>query len=271
MKKRLFFIVVFSILTFMITCSSDGEVKDDQKSANKNNTDNQQVKTGLKPDWVINFPSSNDYYIGIGNGSSLQQSQDAAVNMLVSQIRVRVRSEINDFLKETNGVTEEEITQSIKMTVKESVEDLEFVEAYQTPEGQFWSYYRLNIAEYKRKQQEKMEAAKNNALDFLTKSDSANDPGLALKYALLGYFHISKYVTQALRVDYAGKSVILINEITARIQSILNNFRFEVLKNNISIEKISPQSVDVPFAITVNQQPVKNFPVIFYNNKGKLD
>lgn len=229
------------------------------------------IEEDEEPGWVRNFPTSSEYYIGIGNGNSLQQAQDGAIAMLVSQIKVKVQSEVRDYMKETNGLTEEEVEHSIKLTVKESIEDLEFVGAYKDPNYKFWAYYRLNIAEYKRKQQEKMENAKRNALDFLVKSDEEEDASLKLKYALLGYFHIGKYVTQALRVTYKGQKVILINELTSRIQKVFSMIQITPLSGKISIEKISPVSQEVKFKVTVSGKPLANFPVLFINNKGELE
>lgn len=229
-----------------------------------------ELEEGEEPEWVRNFPASSEYYIGIGNGNSIQQAQDAAIAMLVSQIRVKVESQISDYMKETNGLTEEEVEHSIKLTVKESIEDLEYVGAYKDPNYKYWAYYRLNIAEYKRKQQEKMENAKRNALDFLVKCDEETDPSLKLKFALLGYFHIGKYVTQALRVSYNGRKVILINELTSRIQKVFSGIKITQQSGKVSIEKISPVSQEVKFRITADGKKLANFPVLFVPGKGEL-
>jgi hypothetical protein len=244
------------------------EIKKASKSTNNKKKKNEEVKvkTGKQPDWITRTPTDPEYYTGIGQGNSLQQSQNAAIANLVSQIRVSIRSEINDYLQETNGVTEEQVTQNINLQVKEDVEDLEFMEAwYDTSKG-YWAYYRLNIAEYKRKQLEKQEQAKEIALDFLGKSDNEKDPALKLKYAFLGYYHVGKYVTKALKADYKGREVILVNELTSRMQQIMNNFVVKSTPGSASIKKINPVPVEVAFTITNDGMPLKNFPVKFSGN-----
>ena len=74
------------------------------------------IETGKKPDWIEDYPISSEYYIGIGQGKAMQQAKDGGINTLVTQIEVNVKSEINDFIKETDGVTEEEISQNIKLS-----------------------------------------------------------------------------------------------------------------------------------------------------------
>ncbi|MCK4798920.1 MAG: LPP20 family lipoprotein, partial [Spirochaetes bacterium] len=231
------------------------------------------IETGKKPDWIEDYPISSEYYIGIGQGKAMQQAKDGGINTLVTQIEVNVKSEINDFIKETDGVTEEEISQNIKLTVKENIEDLELVGLWKDTKGDegYWAYYRLNIEAYKRRQLEKMENAKRNGLDFLKKCDAEVDPALKFKYAFLGYYLVGKYVTRALKVDYNGKEVILVNELTERMQKIMSGFSINTSFPKIEIDKINPKAMDIKFNIKHSQKPVINFPVKFMNNKGELE
>jgi len=169
------------------------------------------------------------------------------------------------------GVSEEEVTQSIKITVRETVEDLELVDTWYSVDKGYWVYYRLNIEEYKRKQLEKMENAKMNALDFLAKADEENDPSLAFRYAFMGYYHIAPYVTNALKGTYNGKEIIIVNELTARMQKIMKDFNITTNTENISIDRIATSPVEVKFKITNKGIAVSNFPIRFRTNKGNLE
>lgn len=230
-----------------------------------------ELSTGKKPDWTNNFPISNEYFIGVAQGTSMQQAKDSAIITLVTQIEVNIKSEIKDFLREANGVTEEDISQSLKLTVKDNIEDLELVGLWKAGEEEYWAYYRLNIETYKKRQQEKMDNAKRNGLDFLTKSDAEEDPALKFKYAFLGYYLVGKYVSRALKANYKGNDIILVNELTSRMQKTMSEFKINTPTPKIEIDKINPKPFDVKYIITYKGKSVNNFPVKFKNNKGELD
>ncbi len=252
-----------------VITQKEDKIKNDLKK--DENKQEEKISSGKKPDWIINYPISTEYYIGIGNGSSLQQAKDQAINTLVTAIEVKIKSEINEYLKETNSITEEQITENIKLTVKDDIEDLEIVELWNSEKEGYWAYYRLNIEKYKTKQQEKINNAKLNAVDFLKRSDEENDPSLKFKYAFLGYYLIGKYISRALKVEYQGKEILIVNELTSRMQKVLNNFDINTEVKNFEIDKINPTPLTIIFNATYSKLPVKNFPVKFNNNKGKLD
>jgi len=245
--------------------------KDVKKSIYKTEDTDDKITKGAKPDWVTNYPVTSKYYIGIGNGKTIIQAKNSAINTLATQIEVKVNSEIKDFLRETNGVIEEDVSQSIQLSVKEDLEDLELVGIWYSPEEGYWAYYRIDIDEYKRKQQIKMDNARNNGLDFLKKSDDETDPALKFKYAFLGYYLIGKYVTRALKAKYNGKEIILVNELTGRMQNVMNNYKITSAMTKSEIDKINPKPITVDYNISYEGKPVSNFPVLFVNNNGKLD
>ena len=230
-----------------------------------------KIKEGAEPAWVKKFPANPMYYIGIGTGKTLEQAQNASLNGIASQIKVKIQSEITDYTKETNGVTDEQVTQNIKLNVKESLEEFEIVDSWYSPEKAYWTYYRLDIDKYKQKQREKMEKAKQIALDYLTKCDGESDVALAFKYAFLGYYNVGKYVSASLKANYKGGEIIITNELISRMQKILSSISMLPRNNEVEIAKIAPKPVEVVFDITSNSKALANFPVKFYSNKGELD
>jgi hypothetical protein len=142
---------------------------------------------------------------------------------------------------------------------------------WHSPEEGYWAYYRIDIEEYKRKEQLKLENARRNGLDFLIKSDKETDPALKFKYAFLGYYLLGKYVTNALKAEYKGEKIILINELTDRMQKILSLYQISSDIKNAEIDKINPKPIRVNYNISYDGVPVSNFPVKFINNKGELD
>lgn len=240
-------------------------------SKDKDKKKDVKIKEGAEPAWVKKFPSNPMYYIGIGTGGSLEKAQNAAVNNIASQIKVKIQSEITDYTKETNGVTDEQVTQNIKLNVKESVEDIEVVDMWYSPQKGYWAYYRLDIEEYKRKQQEKMEKAKQIALDYLAKCDAESDVALSFKYAFLGYFNVGKYVSSSLKAQYKGKEIIVTNELVSRMQKILSSISIIPRTSEVEIAKINPIPLELNFDITSGGKALANFPIKFYSNKGELD
>jgi hypothetical protein len=247
------------------------QVLDYKESESEDGNKKVFVREGSEPYWIKKFPKSDEYYTGIGHGKTLQQSQDAAINTLVSQIKVKIESEINDFMKETNGVAEEDVNQNIKLTVKEIVDGLELVDLYQSKDKTFWAYYRLNILEYQKKQNELMENAKINAFDFLKKSDMEMDPSLSLKYAFTGFYYISRYATKAMKTDYNGKEIIIQNELIDRIQKHFNKLVIVPASKKIEISQINVKPFEVKINISSGGIPVKNMNVSFFTVKGNLD
>lgn len=229
------------------------------------------VESGSMPDWVKNYPVSSQYFIGIGQGPSPDQAKNSAVSTLVSQIKANVQAEIQDFMKETNGVTEEEISQNIQISVKEDVEDLEIVGLWKASDSEYWAYYRLDIETYMIKQQQKIESAKANGLDFLTKSDNETDPSSKFKYAFMGYYLTAKYMSKDMNVEYNNNRIMLTNELAARIQQFLSGITITTETPEIELDIFNTKPQTVTYKVTYGGKPLVNFPVIFAVTRGDLD
>lgn len=229
-----------------------------------------EPRTGREPGWIKKIPVTKEYYTGIGQASSLRGAQDGAIAMIVSQIKAKVHAELETFTKETNGKTEDTFNQMIRLSLLADVEDLEFVDAYNAGDKGFFAYYRLDVAQYQAKQQAKENAAKEKALDLLAKSDLEKDPALSLKQVLLGYYTMAPYITKLIQAEYKGAKVILVNELTARIQQKLQMISISSPKTVYDADLIGFAPFNVPFLVNANGVPVKYLPFTFITTNGDL-
>ncbi len=232
-----------------------------------------EPKTGKKlPVWVSKFPTSTEYYVGIGQGNSIKTAQDGAMTMIISQIRAKVQAEMKTFMQEVNGATEESFSQVIKMSLMETVEDIEYIDAfYSETDSVYYSYYRLNIAEYKRKQAEKERLAKEKAFDLLKRTDTEKDASLALKHLLIAYITIAPFISKDIRVQYQDNEVILANELMTRIQKMMQNIQIDTEKTQFESGLINFSPLDIKFNVSYSGEPMKYLPFTFSNTNGNLD
>ncbi len=234
-----------------------------------NNNNNITIKQGMEPSWVRKFPADKLYYTGIGNGSNLVQAQNNAVNSILSQIKVKVESEITDYTTEKNGVVNEEVSTKIKVTLKDSVEDIELVDMWYSEKRGYWAYYRLNIAYYQQKLKQREKQAVDISFDFLKKADEEKDSLLSLKHSLSGFSNIGKYLLNAEKVNYKGEEKILTNELNERIQKKLSVITVNSLADSYRMKKIVTEALVISFIFKIDGKPLSNLPVKFSSKKGE--
>ncbi|MBR6199810.1 MAG: LPP20 family lipoprotein [Spirochaetales bacterium] len=238
------------------------EVKAKQKAAEP---ELRVQEGGKEPAWVKRLPNDRAYYIGIGNASTLEGAKANAVNTVVSQIQVKLQSMIKDYTQEVNGESYENSSVLIKMSVKADIEDVEYFDAWQSPNGTYWVYARLNIATYQRKQAEKMENARITAMDYLKKCDEESNPVLKFKNAFLGYYYISPYITKALKADYNGKSVIIINELMSRMNKVMSETSISAYQtpDELKMSKVDTKPLQVDWTFRNGGTYMEGLPVHF--------
>jgi len=108
-----------------------------------------------KPDWMINFPIDNAYYIGIAGSSTGDQAEDneiakqRAMSTLAAEISAEIISEINIRTSEDNkGNAEQAVEEAISQHVAQNLKAVETVDGFYSPEDGYWYYLRLNKAEW---------------------------------------------------------------------------------------------------------------------------
>lgn len=199
----------------------------------------------LKPSWLKNQPYQDGYYTGIGHSvkdggnNYIQSAKKSALDDLVSQIKVNVSStSVLSFL-EVDKKMQEQYEQIIQTTAADDIEEFELVDAWEDATN-YWVYYRLSIARYRQIKEEQKRNASLLATDFVKKARQAEKEGQRLQ-AISFYFQafrsIEKYLGEAIRVNIDNQELLLVNEIYASIQSILNKIIVQVSPTEIVLNR----------------------------------
>jgi hypothetical protein len=236
----------------------------------------------MKPAWLKTEPYQDGYYTGIGHslkdGSNnyIQSAKKSALDDLVSQIKVNVSStSILNQLEVGNKFTEQ-YEQIIQTTAADEIEEFELVDAWEDP-GNYWVYYRLSISRYRQLKEEQKRNATILATDYLRKARQSEKDGERLQ-ALTFYFQafrsVEKYLAEAIRVSLDDKEVLLVNEIYASIQSMLDKIHLKAdpaqIKLNRRLDR-STQHVTVAATYKDTRQNVLSLPLAAAFEKGSGD
>ena len=204
----------------------------------------------LKPSWLKDQPYSNGYYTGIGHSQKdgtnnyIQSAKKSALDDLASQIKVNVASTSVLSFFETDLRMREEYEQIIKTTAADELQEFELVDAWEDADN-YWVYYRLSIARYRQIKEEQKRNATTLAMDYYTKGMEAEQAGQRLQ-AISFYFQafrsIEKYLGEAIRVTVGDREVLLVNEIYASIQKLLQKFTVQVDPAEVPVNRRLAQS-----------------------------
>ena len=204
----------------------------------------------LKPSWLRGEPYRDGYYTGIGHSSKdgtnnyIQAANKSALDDLVSQIKVNVASTSILSFFETEKKIREEYEQIIKTTAADELEEFEFVDAWEDGEN-YWVYYQLSISRYRQIKEEQKRNATLLAKDYYGKGLEAENSGQRLQ-AISFYFQafrsIENYLGDAIRVTVGDREVLLVNEIYASIQKLLDKIKIQVEPSEIQVNRRLAQS-----------------------------
>ena len=199
----------------------------------------------LKPAWLKNEPYQDGYYTGIGHSvkdgtnNYIQAAKKSALDDLISQIKVNVSSTSVLNVLEVDKKLREQYEQIIQTTAADDIEEFELVDAYEDPSN-YWVYYRLSISRYRQIKEEQKRNATLLATDYLKKARKADKDGERLQ-AISFYFQafrsIEKYLGEAIRVQIEDQEFLLVNEIYASIQAILEKINLQVRPTQIVLNR----------------------------------
>lgn len=239
-----------------------------------------QAPINEKPVWLSAKPSQPGYYTGIGhstktgNNNYIQEAKKSALEDLVSEIKVNVNSSSVLSTFEDNHEFREQYEQIIKTTAADEIEEFEQAGAWEDSNN-YWVYYRLSIQRYREIKEEQKRNAVILATDYLEKAQKADAEGERLQ-ALGFYFQsfrsMEKYLGEAIAVTVNGKDILLVNEIYASIQSLLDKIQLKVDPSEISINRrlnVNAQTVIAKAHYKDLNKPAALLPLQASFEKGK--
>ncbi len=235
----------------------------------------------LKPSWLKDQPYRDGYYTGIGHslkdGSNnyIQAARKSALDDLISQIKVTVASTSILSVFETNLKMREQYEQIIKTTAADEIQEFELVDAWDDATN-YWVYYQLSVSRYHQIKEEQKRNAVILARDYYIRGLDAERDGQRLQ-AVSFYFQafrsIEKYLGDAIRTTVDDREVLLVNEIYASIQSILQRINIQVIPSEVLINRRVAQSqLDVTARATFGDgTPADRLPLTAVFEKGSGD
>ena len=234
--------------------------------------------TARIPSWIKKRPISDEYYIGISRVSTAtpdfnQVAKNKALADIISEISVELSStsvfhqlEENDRLKETY----ESWTQT---KIQDELEGYELVDTY-NKKGEYWVYYRLNIADYKRIKREKLEKAKKLSISLLEEAHEARSKG-EIGTALQLYRQSFDAVTPHLKEDLSAfihehGRIDLANHNYKSISETFANLTFKAANDPILFTPLSSGSAPT---ITARYKdiPAKDVPLLIGEYGESID
>ncbi len=234
----------------------------------------------LKPSWLKTTPYQDGYYTGIGHSvkdgtnNYIQSAKKSALDDLVSEIKVNVSSTSVLSQLETNMKLTEQYQQIIQTTAADEIEEFELVDAWEDASN-YWVYYRLSIARYRQIKEEQKHNATILAMDYFEKARNAeknNDRILAVTFYFQALRSIEKYLGEAIPVTVDNKEILLVNEIYAAIQNILDKISLKVEPSEITLNRrvnLSTQAVTVRAFYKEQNKPAINVPLHAAFEKGQ--
>jgi len=236
----------------------------------------------LKPAWLKTTPYSDGYYTGIGHslkdGSNnyIQSAKKSALDDLVSQIKVNVSSTSVLSQLETNEKFTEQYKQVIQTTAADEIEEFELVDAWEDPNN-YWVYYRLSITRYREIKEAQKRSATALSMDYFEKARNAERAGdhlLSITYYFQALRSIEKYLGDAIPVTVENKEVLLVNELYAAIQNMLDKMVIQVEPPEITLNRRlnqGTQFVTAKVAYKGERNAAANVPLHATFEKGSGD
>lgn len=224
-----------------------------------------QQPAEIKPAWLSTKPSQPAYYIGIGHSTKtgtnnyVQEAKKSAMEDLVSDIKVTVNSSSMLSSFEDNSGFREKYEQIIKTTAADEIEEFEQMGTWEDSNN-YWIYYRLSKDRYREIKEEQKRNAVILATDYLEKAQKADSEGeriQALGFYFQAFRSMEKYLGEAIAVTVNGKDILLVNEIYASIQALLDKTQI----------KIEPKELLINRRLNLNSQTV--MANAWYKDTGK--
>lgn len=231
-----------------------------------------------RPAWVNARPVTDADYIGIGispkNRADYQETaKKNALNDLASEISVTVQGNSLLYTLDRKYKFEEEFTSTINTSTKEHLEGYELVDSYDDG-NTYWTYYRLNKAEYARIKAERKQKAMDQATDLYGRartSLAAGDLKSAFDLDLRALVAMKEYWGESDQVTVDGKQVTLANELFSDLQKMASGVRLAVLPERCALDWSNRFTREMLVTATFNGsgKPLAQLPIVIgYPGQG---
>jgi len=233
---------------------------------------NQTSQAPPKPAWLSTKPYQDGYYTGIGHSTKdgsnnyIQSAKKSALEDLVSEIKVQVSSTSVLSQLDVNKEFSERYEQIIQTTAADEIEEFETVDAWEDATN-YWIYYRLSIARYRQIKEEQKRNATLLASDFYKKGLESEKNGERLQavgFYFQGLRSVEKYLAEPVRATVEGQEILLVNEIYAKIQTLLDKVNVNVNPADIAINRRVAQDAHSVIASVLykdTKKPAKDIPL----------
>jgi hypothetical protein len=219
-----------------------------------------------KPTWLSTKPYQDGYYTGIGHSNKdgsnnyIQSAKKSALDDLVSEIKVQVSSTSVLSQLDVNKEFSERYEQIIQTTAADEIEEFETVDAWED-ETNYWIYYRLSITRYRQIKEEQKRNAALLATDYYKKGleSEKNDERLqAIGFYFQALRTVEKYLAEPVRAMVDGQEILLVNEVYAKIQTLLDKVNVSVNPSDIAINRRVAQDAHSVMASVVYKDTKKS-------------
>lgn len=218
-------------------------------------------KTPPKPAWLSTKPYQDGYYTGIGHSAKdgqnnyIQSAKKSALDDLVSEIRVQVSSTSVLSQLDVNKEFSERYEQIIQTTAADELEEFETVDAWED-ETNYWIYYRLSISRYRQIKEEQKRNASLLATDYYKKgldSERNSERLQAIGFYFQSLRAMEKYLAEPIRTTVEGQEILLVNEVYAKIQTLLDKMEVNVSPAEVIINRRIAQDTHAVIASVKNK------------------
>ncbi len=230
-----------------------------------------QADLNGKPEWVSQKPTNSRYYVGVGysrkstSENYVQSAKNNALDDMISEIKVNISSvSVLNQMDNSEGFTEQ-YESIIKTTTSEEVEDYELVGSWEGTE-QYWVYYRLSKAKYKKRKAEKRKnaiaIAKDNYIQGLQHIEQGNITSGITLY-INGLYAMGAYLGQSNKTLVKGDSILLGNALYNEIQDAFNEMVISSKKDKYLINRRldDDEAIDVMVRTKSKNVAVRELPL----------
>ncbi|HNW68612.1 MAG TPA: LPP20 family lipoprotein [Bacteroidales bacterium] len=225
------------------------------------------------PEWVIQKPLQQDYYVGVSSAAKkgfspatyMAAAQQNALSDLANAITVKIES--NSVLYSIQSATQngQYLTDEIKMSNNLQLNDFEIVGTWED-ENYYWVYCRLSKEVYQQQRKTQKQQATTDALAAYLQaekmiSEQLHYDGFLFYTKALAF--LLPYMGENTPTSFDGKEVDLANLIFYKISDFIRNITFQPLPFQPTLMKGIETSPDL-FTFTVTDtagQKIISIPV----------